>query len=138
MLRENCGTCSTKHEHLCAVLRERFPETDPHIVHRVYRLSPTDAERQFGTEVAATVPDTGLVDVHRYLTSLIKGRRVTLDVTFPGEPWDGFSPLPLACGEGEDHPAGTDPNAEKRSLEERFCDPRVREPFIDALSARQP
>ena len=34
-----------------------------------------------------------------------------LDVTFPGPAWDGVSPLPLACGSGQDHPAGEDPDA---------------------------
>jgi hypothetical protein len=137
----NAHNCSTKHEHLYAVLRERFPETEPRIVHRVYRLSRTDAERQFGAEVAATVPESGLVDVHRYLTSVIGGRRIILDVTFPGEPWDGVSALPLARGAGVDHLAGADPKREKRALEERFCDrlcasrsstrsePRCAEPF---------
>ena len=55
------------------------------------------------------------------------------DATFPGEPWDGRSPMPLACGEGADHPAGADPDAEKRRLEAEHCDPAVREPFIAVL-----
>jgi hypothetical protein len=38
MLRERCGTCSTKHLFLAGVLSERLPETEPRIVHRVYRL----------------------------------------------------------------------------------------------------
>ena len=41
--------------------------------------------------------------------------------------------MPLACGEGVDHPAGADPDAEKRRLEAEHCDPAVREPFIAAL-----
>src|SRR5271155_2815444 len=38
MLRERRGTCSTKHLFLAEALAERFPETDPLIVHRVYTL----------------------------------------------------------------------------------------------------
>jgi hypothetical protein len=44
------------------------------------------------------------------------------------------SPLPLACGEGRDHPAGEDPDAEKRALEHQHCDPVLRELFIAALT----
>ena len=47
---------------------------------------------------------------------------------------DGRSSLPLACGEGDDYPAGTDPDAEKRALEAQHCDLAVREPFIKALT----
>jgi hypothetical protein len=53
--------------------------------------------------------------------------------TFPGPEWDGRSALPLACGVGDDHPAGDDPDAEKRALEAEYCEPAVREPFIAAL-----
>ncbi len=75
----------------------------------------------------------GLVDVQRYLTALIGGERIVIDATLPGEPWDGRSSMPLACGPGRDYPAGTDPGAEKRTLEVEHCDPAVREPFIAAL-----
>lgn len=67
MLREGRGTCSTKHLHLYEQLRSRLPETDPRIVHRVYTVQP---ER--------------IVDVHRYVTAVIDGRRITLDCTFRG------------------------------------------------------
>ncbi len=50
-----------------------------------------------------------------------------------GPPWDGRSSMPLACGPGDDHPAGADPDADKRTLEARHCDPAVREQFIAAL-----
>jgi hypothetical protein len=71
----------------------------------------------------------------RYLTAVVEGRRITIDATFPdGEPWDGSSPMPLACGPGDDHPAGADPDGAKRALEAAHCDPAVREPFIAALS----
>jgi hypothetical protein len=88
----------------------------------------------FGERAAAAVPPGGLTDVHRYLTAVVDGRRIEIDATFPGPPWDGRSPMPLACGPGEDHPAGPDPDADKRALEARHCDPAVREPFIAALS----
>jgi hypothetical protein len=136
MLREGRGTCSTKHLYLIGELRRRFPETAPRIVHRVYRLAPDDARRLHGDAVAAAVPAEGVVDVHRYVTAIVAGRRVILDATFPGaHPWDGASSMPLACGPGDDHPAGADPDADKRALEAEFCDPAVREPLIAALGA---
>lgn len=137
MIRERRGTCSTKHLFLFRELAERFPDTDPQIVHRVYTLERSDAGRLFGDEVAAAVPAGGLSDVHRYLTAVIARRRITLDVTFPGPAWDGVSPLPLACGTGEDLPAGADPDGDKRALEAAHCDPSVREPFIAALAGTQ-
>jgi hypothetical protein len=138
MIRERRGTCSTKHLFLGRELARRFPESSPEIVHRVYALTRDDAARLFGPAAAAAVPADGLTDVHRYLTARVAGSRITLDVTFPGPPWDGHSPLPLACGPGRDVPAGEDPDAEKRALERQHCDPGVREPFIAALSALSP
>jgi hypothetical protein len=135
MLQERRGTCSTKHLFLARVLSERFPETEPKIVHRVYRLDRQAARELFGDRVADAVPEAGLVDVHRYLTAAVGGRRIVIDATFPGEPWDGRSSLPLACGPGRDYPAGADPEAEKRALETEYCDPALREPFIAALTA---
>jgi hypothetical protein len=135
MLRERRGTCSAKHLYLAEALRQRFAETDPQIVHRVYRLAADDARQRFGDAVAAIVPDEGVVDVHRYLTACVEGRRLVLDVTFPSaEHWDGRSPMRLACGPGIDHPAGADPDADKRALEARYCDPALREPLIAALA----
>jgi hypothetical protein len=134
MLREGRGTCSAKHVYLRDVLVERFPETAPRIVHRVYRIDRESACARFGPEAARAVPDSGLVDVHRYLTAVVAGRRIPIDATFPGDPWDGRSPMPVACGDGDDHAAGADPDAEKRRLEARHCDPAVREPFIAALA----
>jgi hypothetical protein len=134
MLAEGRGTCSTKHLFLAQLLAERFPTTEPQIVHRIYRLDRRAAERLFGDAVAEYVPADGLVDVHRYLEITLGGRRVTIDATFPGEAWDGRSSLALACGPGEDIPAGDAPDEEKRALEARYCDPAVREPFIAALS----
>lgn len=133
MLRERRGTCSAKHAFLFEVLRRDFPETEPEIVHRVYRLDRQRARDLFGPETAELVPEEGLVDVHRYLEATVEGRRIVIDATFPGKPWDGRSSLPFACGPGEDFPAGDDPDAEKRQLEAEYCDAAVREPFIEAL-----
>jgi hypothetical protein len=135
MLRERRGTCSTKHLFLAQVLAKRFPETEPAIIHRVYRLDRVRAREMFGAAVAQVVPEDGLVDVHRYLTIALEGQRITLDATFPGPPWDGCSSLPLACGEGHDYLVGEDPDADKRRLEDELCDAAVREPFIAALAA---
>jgi orotate phosphoribosyltransferase len=135
MLRERRGTCSTKHLFLARRLAERFPETEPLIVHRVYRLDRSTAQQRYGEHVARTVPEgNGLVDVHRYLTICMDGQRVTIDATFPGPAWDGHSALRLACGPGDDHPASSDPDAEKRTLEAEHCDPAIREQFIAALT----
>jgi hypothetical protein len=135
MLRERRGTCSTKHLFLAQALADRFPETEPLIVHRVYQLDRTRAQELFDTRIADVVPEEGLVDVHRYITIVIDGRRITVDATFPGPPWDGRSSLPLACGSGRDYPAGEGPDAEKRALEAKHCDPAIREPFIAALAS---
>lgn len=134
MLREGRGTCSAKHAFLAEALGRDFPQTRPRVVHRVYRLDRERASELFGDEVAAAVPPGGLTDVHRYLTVDIEGRRIVIDATFPGPAWDGVSSLPLACGPGEDFPAGADPDADKKQLEAHYCDPAVREPFIEALS----
>ena len=136
MLREGQGTCSTKHLFLARELERLYPWTDPRIVHRVYTLAPGDALERYGQVVAGTVPAGGVVDVHRYLTVRIGDRRVVIDATFPsGDRWDGISSMPLACGPGEDHPAGSDPDLDKRRLEARYCDPGVREAFIEALGS---
>jgi hypothetical protein len=135
MLHERRGTCSTKHLFLSQALAERFPETEPLIVHRVYTLDRAQARELFGAEVAWVVPEDGLVDVHRYLTISLEDQRITVDATFPGPPWDGRSSLPLVCGQGRDYLTGPDPDAEKRALQEQHCDPAVREPFIAALAS---
>jgi hypothetical protein len=136
LLRERRGTCSTKHLFLAQALAERFPHMQPQIVHRVYRAEREQIRERYGDEVAAVVPEDGLVDVHRYLLIQVGGRQITLDATFPGgEPWDGRSSLPLACGPGEDVNAGDNPDSDKRALEAHYCNPAVREPFIAALSA---
>lgn len=136
VVAEWVGTCSTKHALLAELLRERWPELRPRLVHRVYRVDRNSALRRHGPIAAAAVPAYGLTDVHRYLLIDVGGRDVRIDVTFPGDPaWDGRSSMALACGDGEDFAAGEDPAADKAALEARHCDPRVREPFIAALAA---
>jgi hypothetical protein len=103
-------------------------------LHRVYRLDRQGARELFGERIGDAVPEEGLTDVHRYLNAVVEGRRIVIDATFPGEPWDEVSSLPLACGPGRDHPAGADPDAEKRALGAEHCDAAVREVFIAALS----
>jgi hypothetical protein len=137
VLAEWKGTCSTKHLLLVAVLLQRWPETEPRLLHRVYRILPAEAEQRFGDDVAACVPLEGLVDVHRFCVIRIGGADVAIDITFPGTPaWPGHSSMALQCGEGEDHPVMGDPDIGKRVLETRFCDPTIREPFIAALARR--
>lgn len=129
------GTCSTKHTLLALVCEESFPERALEVVHRVYRLLPDEARALFGGVAAATVPSEGLVDVHTFATALVGGRRLPIDVTLPrNQSWDGGSPMEIACGPGEDHPAGTNPLASKAMLVTERCDPTVREPFIEALA----
>jgi adenylate cyclase class IV len=136
MLREQRGTCSTKHLYLAQELRQRFPATEPQIVHRVYKLDRDDAERLFGPRVAETIPPTGLVDVHRYLTINLEGQQISVDATFPGKSWDGYSSMPLACGPGTDIPSTGEPDHHKQNLEADHCDPAIREPFIAALATQ--
>src|SRR5215475_8662807 len=109
MWREGRGTCSLKHLFLAEEIARRFPASRPRIVHRVHRLDRDRAAELFGEEAAALVPDDGLVDVHRYLAIELDGVRIAIDATFPGPRWDGRSSLPLACGPGEDIPAGPAP-----------------------------
>jgi hypothetical protein len=119
------GTCSTKHALLAELLADR-PEFDLELYHRVYRVEPS----MFGEGI----PPESLVDVHTYGSLVIEGKRVLIDVTFPGEIWDGTSDMTLACGPGDDYAGGDEPWKLKAELVERFCDPSVREPFIASLS----
>jgi hypothetical protein len=129
------GTCSTKHALLAQLLRERWPELQPRLIHRVYRVSRSSVLQQHGRGAAAAVPEGGLTDVHRYLVIILAGQEVTIDIPFPGDQaWDGHRSMCLACGAGHDFPAGDDPDAEKAALEARYCDPQVREPFIASLA----
>jgi hypothetical protein len=135
MLSEGRGTSSSKHLFLAQVLRQRFPDTDPQLVHRVYRLERSRALEQFGPAIAESVPAQGLTDVHRYLVITIRGRRIPLDATLPGRPWDGRSSLAPVCGPGRDLPAGADPDAELLTLEHEHCDAVSRRPLLAAIAA---
>jgi hypothetical protein len=129
------GTCSTKHALLAQLLREQWPELQPRLVHRVYRMSRSSVLRRYGGGAAGTVPEDGLTDVHRYLVIILAGQEVTIDITFPGDQArDGHRSMCLACGDGHDFLAGDDPDAEKAALEASYCDPQVREPFIASLA----
>jgi hypothetical protein len=135
VLLEARGTSAGKHLLLAQLLAGRLPETEPAIVHRVYQLDPARALQLFGPEIAAAVPDDGLVDVHRYLTIAVEGRRIELDASVPGSPWDGRAPIAPVCGPGRDFPAGADPDAEMRALVNEHCDAATRAPFLAALAA---
>ncbi|HLM86675.1 MAG TPA: hypothetical protein VK272_10860 [Solirubrobacteraceae bacterium] len=135
MLSEGRGTCAAKHLFLAQVLAERFPDTNPALLHRVYRLDRARAEQLYGAAIAESVPAQGLIDVHRYLTIALKGHRITLDATLSGEPWDGRSPLAPVCGPGQDFPAGADPDADMHALECQHCDLASRQPLLAARAA---
>ena len=137
------GTCSSKHALLAALAGHRFPDSEVRLRHRVYHLTPESARRLFGEDVARQVPQDGLTDVHTYATAvagggrITRGRRVQLDITFPGDPWDGRSDMTLCCGEGiDDIDAGPDAVASKQELVERHCEPGLRDSFIAALMRR--
>jgi hypothetical protein len=135
MLLEARGTSAGKHLFLAQVLAQRFPQTQPVLVHRVYTLERDRALELFGPAIAAAVPAAGLTDVHRYLSIAAQGRRIELDVTVSGAPWDGHSPLAVRCGDGEDILAVADPDAELRALERERCDAAARGPLLAALAA---
>ncbi len=135
MLLETRGTSAAKHLLLGQLLAKRIPETEPAIVHRVYRLDRERALELFGAEIAETVPSEGFTDVHRYLTIVRDGRRISVDATTPGPAWDGRTALEPVCGPGRDFPAGADPDAEMRALEAEHCDAAARAPFLSALAA---
>ena len=134
VIAEGRGTCSTKHLLLAQIVDEQWPDLRPTLWHRVYRVTPELAEARWGPPVARVVPAAGLVDVHTFAVVTVDGRPTQIDVTFPLEEWDGVADIPLACGDGDDYPGGSDPLAAKALLVEAHCDPAVREPFIAALS----
>jgi hypothetical protein len=134
-LLEARGTSATKHLLLAQLLAKRFPETQPALVHRVYRLDRDRALGLFGAAIAATVPSEGLVDVHRYLTIAVEGQRIVVDASVSGPAWDGCTSLQPVCGPGSDFPAGADPDAGMSALEAECCDASARERFLAALEA---
>ena len=129
------ASCSMKHALLARYVDARFPEIGAHLVHRVYRLVPDVAAGTFGASIAGHVPPEGIVDVHTYAVLVVEGRRIQVDVTFPGPAWDGRSDMPLACADGDDVDASKDPWEQKDDLVRRHCDPLLREPFLAALAA---
>jgi hypothetical protein len=133
MLLEARGTSAAKHLFLAQVLAKRHPATQPALVHRVYRLLRARAQELFGEAIAEAVPDDGLMDVHRYLTIVAGGRRVSIDATLPGPAWDGLTPMEPLCGPGRDFPAGADPDAELATLEREHCESPMRARFLAAL-----
>lgn len=134
MLREGRGTSAAKHRFLAEVLARRFPATRPRIVHRIHRLTPELARSLYGEGVAQAVPAAGLTAVHRYLTLELDGRRVAVDATVRGAPWDGRSELPPACGPGRDVEAGADPDAELSRLEGKGTEPQARARLARAMA----
>jgi hypothetical protein len=134
VITEGVGTCSTKHLLLAQIVDAHWPELHPTLWHRVYRVTPGLAAVRWGTPVARVVPADGLVDVHTFAVVTVDGRATRVDVTFPLDAWDGVADIPLACGDGDDYPAGADALATKAVLVQQHCDPAVREPFIAALS----
>lgn len=124
------GTCSTK----LLLLREVCPELQMRLFNRVFRLTPEAALRFLGSDAAEVVPPEGMVDVHTYGRVLVGDAWVTVDVTFPGKPWDGTSDMVVPWGEGEDFDAGDDPIGTKEALVERFGNPSLRARFIQVIS----
>ncbi|HZA20802.1 MAG TPA: hypothetical protein VE889_08140 [Actinomycetota bacterium] len=132
VIREWRGTCSTKHDLLAVFADERWP-LDIRIMHRVYNLTPAIARRLFGEEAATVVPADGVMDVHTYMTAIVDGRRVVIDVTVPGAPRDGHSDMGLACGNGTDIDGGTDPRRTKERLVRQYCDALARDRVIESI-----
>jgi hypothetical protein len=100
----------------------------------VYELSRSRAHELLGATVAAAVPVDGLIDVHGFLTIVLKASASAWTQRSPEHPGTAAHRSPLACGEGHDYDAGQDPDADKRALERLHCTPAVREPFIAALT----
>jgi len=133
VVREWRGTCSTKHALLSALISTRWPDTRVRLVHRVYEITPTEARCLHGDMVAQSIPASGITDVHTYVVLSAPAGSVVVDVTFPGNPWDGVSDMPPACGRGFDVEPKSDPWTTKLALIRQYCDPATREPFIAAL-----
>ena len=126
------GTCSTKH----LLLRALRPDLDVRFVNRVFTLTPERARALLGDEVARVVPPEGMPDVHTYATIALDGRRVRVDLTFAGEPWDGWSDMPIPWGDGVDHEGGSDPIASKDRLVAELGAEDAKQRLVEALSRR--
>jgi hypothetical protein len=122
------GTCSTK----LLLLRELYPDVPMRFFNRVFRLTPDAALTHLGPEAADAVPPEGLIDVHTF--ARVGEDQLLVDLSLPGEGWDGTGDMAVAWGEGEDFEAGDDPIAHKESLVRKFGDPDVRDRFIRAFS----
>jgi len=75
-------------------------------------------------------------DVHTYATIALDGRRVRVDLTFAGEPWDGRSDMAIPCGDGVDHDGGSDPIASKDRLVAELGAEDAKRRLVEALSRR--
>jgi hypothetical protein len=134
VLNEWRGTCSTKHLLLADIACERWPQTEPRVWHRVYRVTRELAANRWGPRTALLVPLDGLVDVHTFAVVTLGTADIVVDATFPVHEWDGAHDMMLACGPGDDYPAGRDVLGSKAQLVDRWCDPALREPFIASLA----
>jgi hypothetical protein len=134
VLREWRGTCSTKHMLLAEVARERWPQTQLRLWHRVYRVTRAFVAERWGPRTSDLVPLDGLVDVHTFAVVTLGAADLVVDATFAVPEWDGARDMTLACGPGDDYPAGDDVLGSKAVLVERWCDPALREPFITSLA----
>src|SRR4051812_3530872 len=119
---------------LAEIARERWPETQPRLWHRVYRVTRALAADQWGPRASNLVPHDGLVDVHTFAVVTLGPADLVVDATFPVTEWDGTHDMTLACGPGDDYLAGDDVLGSKALLVERWCDPTLREPFIASLA----
>lgn len=132
VVRDWRGTCSTKHD----LLRRLRPDLQLHFIHRMFLLTPEAARKHLGADVAEVVPEEGFLDVHTYATGMVGGRRTVIDVTFPGEPWDGQSDMQIPWGDGQDFEIGDEsPFESKDKLVEEHGDPEVRRRLIEAISS---
>lgn len=131
VVRDWRGTCSTKHD----LLKKLRPDLDLQFVHRMFHLTPEAARERLGEDVAQVIPDEGFLDVHTYVRGIVNQRRTVIDVTFPGEPWDGRSDMQIPWGNGRDFEVDTgEPFASKDGLVEEHGDPQMRERLVEALS----
>lgn len=124
------GTCSTK----LLLLREMCPRLPMRMYNRVFLLTPEAARQHMGDDVANVIPPGGTTDVHTYAKIHHDNRWVLIDLTFPGERWDGHSDMKLPWGEGKDFEAGDDPIASKEALVQQHGDPETRARLIQAIS----
>jgi hypothetical protein len=100
VMREWRGTCSTKHALLTDLIESRGPELRSRIVHRVYRLTREVAVRSSGPSPTRSLMMALLMFTRT--SSCRSGKPLHIDVTVPGQGWDGTHDLALACGDGFD------------------------------------